>query len=147
MEEKELCAKCGGKCCLHPHLQPYEFKKFVEKFGLEAVSKMNPAQTGLGFVSIMNCIAATPTGCAFSYEDRPLICKIYPFELRRTAKGWKLDLDVATCPHWEVFGRYYNEMADVLKEYFDLTPVLVKAGMFKHGAWVPTVKQNVPEKV
>lgn len=140
MEQKELCKKCGGKCCLHPHLQPYEFKNFVERFGIEAVSKMEPRQTPLGFVAVKNCIAATPTGCSFSYEDRPLICKIFPFELRRTAAGWKLDLDVTTCPHWDIFGKHYDEMAAVLGQYLDLTPVLIRAGMFKAGAWVPILR-------
>ena len=118
MELTEFCKKCGGKCCLHPHLQPHEYQKFIDTFGEETVQKMNPTPSPMaGWMIITNCCAVTPTGCSFSYEDRPLVCKIYPFETTRTEKGWKLTLDVATCPYWMVFGHLYDEAAEALIKY------------------------------
>lgn len=117
MEQLHFCKLCGGACCLHPHVQDNEYQKFIERFGEEAVQVMNPTKSPLGWTVFTNCIAKTPTGCAFSYEDRPLVCKIYPFETTRTEKGWKLTLDVATCPYWMIFGHLYEEAARTLRQY------------------------------
>ena len=117
MELLEFCKKCGGQCCLHPHLQDHEFKTFVDRFGQEAVNTMHPTKTSIGWTVITGCIARTETGCAFSYEDRPLVCKIFPFMTNRTELGWKISLDVDTCPYWMIFGHLRDEAAQTLIKY------------------------------
>lgn len=60
------------------------------------------------------CPAATPTGCKLSHDERPLMCRLWPYLLlpvyEDDAKDahYKLLLDVERCPNWRAYGDDYD---------------------------------------
>lgn len=57
------------------------------------------------------CPALTESGCMLSYDDRPALCRSYPFQPVPAIDGsTMLLLSVKTCPHWKEFGEHYQEI-------------------------------------
>ncbi len=132
MISSNACAACGGKCCLYPALRPDEYIRMSNAIGNDKLVKTGILPLDNGWLRLKGpCPALTDHGCALSYEDRPIVCKIYPWMLIPSKrferpghfeKGvWKEDnapgdrglfelfLDVKYCPAWKVFGELYEE--------------------------------------
>lgn len=118
-ELKDTCKNCQKHCCTHPCLTLPEYIKFLLAVGDERVQAARPEPyNGCWIFRGTPCPASTPTGCMIEYNDRPQCCRIYPFvKIPIITKDlnveYKLFLDVDRCPHWDVFGRGYE---DVKKE-------------------------------
>jgi Fe-S-cluster containining protein len=101
MMHPELCASCGGKCCISPRMTTAECLKVLDAIGQEKARASQPIQIkGSWKFRTSTCPALTPTGCIMPYENRPEVCRIYP--LVRLQEG--LFLDIQACPHWQEFG-------------------------------------------
>lgn len=66
------------------------------------------------------CPAASSTGCIMPYEERPLMCRIFPWVAIPVYQDDysvlpKLFLAAARCPQWKAFGDNY----DVIRQEFE----------------------------
>ena len=66
------------------------------------------------------CPAASDTGCVMPYEERPLMCRIFPWVAIPVyhddySVQPKLFLAAARCPQWKAFGDNY----DVIRQEFE----------------------------
>lgn len=54
------------------------------------------------------------TGCTIErYEDRPIICRLFPFCPVPCSDGWVLPMYVSECEHWRHFGEQYKEAEEM----------------------------------
>lgn len=113
--QSEKCKECGGKCCTNPFLTTEEYMRLYAEVGDQKMMAANPK-----FIPAMNgwifqipagekCPGVTETGCILPYEDRPKVCRTYPFLGYKAVNGHALLLAVKTCPAWEEFGSRYQE--------------------------------------
>ncbi len=109
----ELCKGCGGNCCRHPNMTTGEYERLVMAIGRERAEAAGPQQLGSWWMFRETCPGKREDGCALSYEDRPLTCKIYPFvaipSINGSIAGHELLLDLRHCPRWKDFGERYEE--------------------------------------
>ena len=71
-----------------------------------------------GYVSLGPCPALTENGCIFPYEERPVLCRYYPFVPVRTKQGnITLLLVIKTCPYWKEIGDMHDqELEEIMKK-------------------------------
>lgn len=101
MMHPDLCAGCGGKCCISPRMTTAECLKAMGAIGTEKARASQPIQIkGSWKFSTATCPALSPWGCIMPYEDRPEVCRLYPLVKLDGA----LFLDIHICPHWQEFG-------------------------------------------
>ncbi len=106
------CKTCGGKCCRHyPHIREKELPKIKEFLGEDPYNAAKPYESLPGYwkFSIPCPLFDEETGCRLPYNDRPMICRLYPFSPLPCKEGYILLLDVAGCPSWMDFGQRYKE--------------------------------------
>jgi hypothetical protein len=110
----ELCSECGGNCCRHPNMTDREYQRLVDVIGEKKAKAAGPEQMGTWWMFREKCPGKLPDGCALTYEERPLCCKLYPFvaipAITGSIIGHELLLDIRHCPRWKEFGDQYEEM-------------------------------------
>lgn len=121
LEQASACKECGGKCCqVHPHISGPEYRRMARVLGAAELEMSRPVQVSPSYWQIMGkCPGISPTGCKLKGRDRPLKCRLYPFEIVKDGPGLKIRrllLDIAFCPHWELFARRYEEAMKVYTE-------------------------------
>ena len=115
MNAPELCSQCGGKCCTNPFLTNDEYMRLYTAVGDKKILEADPKYIAPLHGWVFNlkdgekCPGSTETGCILPYNDRPMICKTYPFIGYKGINGVALLLAVKTCPAWEEFGARYKE--------------------------------------
>jgi len=64
------------------------------------------------------CPARSDRGCRLTVEERPLVCRLYPFQFIGLADGgYIIYLDLETCPHWAIWGTEYQAAKRMFIEY------------------------------
>jgi len=122
MERPDLCKGCERHCCTRPSLTTSEYLVMYQYVGNEKLQSFEPTwypeRGAWGFSH--GCPASSETGCLMPYEQRPLLCKIFPWiaipvyqDDIKDAKA-QLFLSAGRCPQWKAFGDNYKE---VLKEF------------------------------
>jgi len=117
MNRPELCSKCGGLCCKDTYFTMKEYSRLSESLPGQALGPDRMRPEGNGYISIGNCPASTPRGCIWEYENRPFLCRVYPFIPIIGKQGGFLLLAIRTCPRWKEFGELYW---DQVKEIEDM---------------------------
>jgi Fe-S-cluster containining protein len=109
-----LCKNCEVDCCQHPILSTDEYMRLLLAVGTGAPLAM---REGNGWQFKEPCPAKSDKGCIISYDDRPIVCKLYPFmPVPTRTKGTMLLLDLE-CPYWMVFGKDIEKAKEELKKY------------------------------
>lgn len=63
------------------------------------------------------CPALTDLGCIMSESERPLSCRLYPFQLIMMPNAqYMVLLDLNQCPHWREFGEDYAQALSQVRE-------------------------------
>lgn len=116
----DVCKDCGGKCCgHHPHVMTHEKDRILET---HPEIEFDPVMDGWWKMRD-DCPLFDPvTGCALDMDDRPMICRVFPFSPIRRTNGWILLLDVSDCPHWTFFGTKYGEAVNLFVSLTQNTP-------------------------
>jgi Fe-S-cluster containining protein len=94
------CAKCLKKCCSQPHDHVYLTRREEERLARRSgqapedfVVRVRNPHTGFEFRTLqLPCrFYEASTGRCGVYEDRPLVCRLYPFYLDPASAGVILD--------------------------------------------------------
>jgi Fe-S-cluster containining protein len=102
---------------MHPCFSNDEYIRFVGIIGQETAMAAEPEFVGNVWQFKSLCPGRTDTGCAVSYKDRPIVCKLYPFlPVPTRTQGIKLLLDIA-CPNWKTFGNLIDQSYEELKKH------------------------------
>jgi len=116
MMHPELCAECGGKCCISPRMTTAECLVVLNAIGIEKAKASQPIQIkGAWKFRTAVCPAVTPTGCTLPYADRPEVCRIYPL----VKLQGEMFLDIQICPHWQVFGQELPQVKEEIDHVND----------------------------
>lgn len=118
MQLADLCRDCGGKCCADPFLTPEEYVRLEKAVGVRKIRKKKPFPVfhekqcvGWRF-KLKECPGLSKTGCVLSYQNRPQVCRLYPYFIIPDMDGKNtLALLLRVCPHWKEFGDHYDEIA------------------------------------
>jgi Fe-S-cluster containining protein len=114
----ETCKDCGGKCCLHPHIMEKEYRRMIRILGIARVNGHRPVLIKPGWWKFQKgCPALSSDGCRIAPEDRPMTCQLYPFEaIHYPDNQWRIMLDVALCPHADLWVPRYGEAIETFKD-------------------------------
>ena len=116
-ENKSICARCGGRCCLYPVFEPHEVLPLRDIIGVEGYNAADPWPVGEHLIGFRKpCPGKGKTGCVLPYKNRPLVCRLFPFEPvpqrvenQDGKQEYDLLLAVGKCPHWKLFGMSYEK--------------------------------------
>jgi Fe-S-cluster containining protein len=120
------CKKCGGSCCKQRVSFPPKEWDTLHKYGdAEQIKAKNFVFIGFGddgyWYSLNEgaCPALTANGCAIPYDERTLLCKLYPyvpFKVQGPDGRVVKELFLATkqCPAWREFGKQRDKAEEEL---------------------------------
>ena len=125
MQRPMTCKECGGSCCKQRVSFPIKEWEALHKYGdAELIKAKNFTFIGGddGYWYSLNegdCPALTATGCAIPYDERTLLCKLYPyvpFPVQGPDGYVVKELFLATrqCPAWREFGERRDEAEEEL---------------------------------
>ena len=125
MYRPELCSGCEKPCCTRPALTTDEYVRVFESVGNDRLQQHQPhfmESTGMWMFKRGGCPALTPDGCVLVYDDRPLVCRLFPWvsvafytDVEDGARD-ELVLLVGRCPQWRVFGELYEQTKDEMND-------------------------------
>jgi len=113
MQRPDLCKKCKEPCCTRPALTTDEYIALYSAVGAEKIMAYEPEWVNDSWMFAKGCPGLTSTGCVLSYEDRPLMCRLFPWViapiLGDTHREAHHDLLLTMrCPQWKAFGENYE---------------------------------------
>ncbi|HQM06937.1 MAG: YkgJ family cysteine cluster protein [Candidatus Paceibacterota bacterium] len=96
------CANCINHCCRRPLISEQEIQNIENKYNITLELSNNETQhlTKIYKNRIKGpiCQLLGEHGCILNYEDKPVICKIYPWiPYQFVPPAWELLLDVTRC--------------------------------------------------
>jgi len=127
MQQPMTCKGCGGTCCYQRVSFPIKEWEALHKYGSEEqIIAKDFKFVGYGddgyWYSLNKgaCPALTPTGCAIPYEERTLLCKLYPyvpFKVQGADGGVveEIFLDNKLCPAWREFAEHRDDAEEELR--------------------------------
>ena len=127
MQQPMTCQVCGGRCCYQRISFPPKEWEAVHKYGdKERIKSKNFTFIGGGddgywySLNAGACPALTATGCAIPYNERTLLCKLYPYVPFpiQGADGHvvkELFLDNKLCPAWREFAEHRDDAEEELR--------------------------------
>lgn len=118
MENAILCKECGGRCCSQPLLNDSDIRRMISATSNQAVAMAGLHKEAQGWYRITGaCPALTDLGCIMSEPERPLACRLYPFQIIMMPEGkYMVLLDVNQCPHWREFGEDYEGALEAVRD-------------------------------
>ena len=114
MENPDLCKNCKKPCCTRPSLTTDEYLRLYMCVGNDAIQKCGPVWVeDRMWMFKVGCPGLTSTGCALSHDERPLMCRLYPWIAVPCYGPEQEDAAVRlllepTCPNWKAFGDNYD---------------------------------------
>jgi Fe-S-cluster containining protein len=115
-EHATVCRRCHKRCCEKPlTITGDEYDQMIAVMGYARVEEGKPGfhyeirgrdGSTLDVVTFEGtCPALTARGCLLLYDQRPEVCRFYPF----VRVGDRLLLD-QRCEHWRIFGEDYRDL-------------------------------------
>ena len=127
MQQPMKCKDCGGWCC-HQRISfhPNEWQALHKYGDKEQIKAKNFTFIGFGdegyWYSLNKgaCPALTATGCAIPYDERMLLCKLYPYvPFPIHGEGGKIEMELflsnKQCPAWREFAEHRDEAEEELR--------------------------------
>lgn len=117
MENVDLCKGCKNHCCTRPSLTMTEYLAMYRHAGERKMLEFEPTWMAGGncwMFAKSGCPAATEQGCILKGNDRPLMCRLFPFYPIPCTGPKEEDKTVVMmlnlrCPNWKLFGPRMHE--------------------------------------
>ena len=119
MYKPDLCKNCKEHCCTRPCLTTDEYLRLYNYVGNDKIQSHGPVWINDAWMFERGCPGLTDKGCIMAYEDKPLMCRLFPWiavpilnDLHKDAHN---DLLLTMrCPQWRAFGENYES---AMKEF------------------------------
>lgn len=104
MNAPEICSKCQThQCCKNQPMLRKEFAR-VQQY-LSGPVKITDIGNGVITFPYKQCPFLSDTGCVIPHDEKPLVCKMFPFVFQPARHGNVIQLlDIGHCPMWREWG-------------------------------------------